>query len=101
MSEWLCGAELLAGVKTQHYPNLKLNHGGLLRENKATLWSEKCLEVIQGVAQTDKQVDEKTESLRNITYFQDTLGLEGGTKHRALGRKECKCPLHIVSVPCI
>ena len=54
-------------VKPQHYPNLKLNHGGLLRENRATLWSERCLlDVIQGVAQRDKEVDEKSESLRNI-----------------------------------
>lgn len=100
MSKRLCGAEVLADAKPQHYPNLKLSHVGLLTENRATLRSERCLDVVQGVAQKDKEEDEKSESLRNI--FPGYVGFGGRNKTQRFWKEGIQvllayrtCSLHI------
>lgn len=98
MNEQLCGAELLASVKQQHYPNVELNHGGLLSEHRATTWSETCLEMIQGVKKTDKEVDKKSESLTNILPGYPGFGRRNKTQSF---RKEGMQVLLAQSVPCI
>lgn len=60
-------------------------------------WSEKGLEMIQGVKQTDKEVNKKSESLTNILPGYVVFG--GRNKTQSF-RKEGMQVLLAQSVPC-